>query len=245
MKSSEILKRALLAAGPQTVQVIPLRWPWFLLCIAVSLSGHWFFTPYAESDLPGTEMVRIMGNLGLFTTEIFASVMILMFAPLTVLDMESKRPLSSVYKFSNQHLWPLTIEGLRALTSILIWTLFLIIPGVYRSLRLGFLGFVVMFHSRYLKDSEDSLKLSNELMSGVFVIYLLSSLGLGAIGYGLLGPTYFFEGLTQDIVRFLISPLTQILSVYTVLVSFSIYRQRCEQTLIHSDSSKRVSEKKL
>ena len=222
------LKLALSRAGINTIHVLRLRWPWLLLILTLSLGLKEYFAYFSGNTMPGADMERLVGRLGEMSTDMFVSVLVLFVAPITALDVELKRPLTSVWKLSNKHIYDLTVESLRVLTSVLIWALALIIPGVYRSLQFSFFPFVVMFDEKYINEEVDCLERSLELIKGIlFTVFAVGMVSLG-IDLALKSSLQLFAsaGPLLYAAKAGISLLTLVLSVYTLLVSFHLYRQQ-------------------
>jgi hypothetical protein len=101
-------------------------------------------------------------------------------------------------KFVNRHYHQCLIEAVRALISTGIYTLFFIIPGIYRWVQLSFTTLFSAFDDHYKQGNKDALKGSSGLAGGA-ILPLLFLLGLQALipmsceemaksgGYGWLG----------------------------------------------------------
>jgi hypothetical protein len=225
LNSRQKLKKALELATSSTLLTVRVRWGWVLGAAALSVVGKLHFAQYTTTHLPEHEYLRLIGQLGEASVDLCASVLALFLGPITTIDAEQKRPWSSIWKHSNEHLYGLTVESLRAMTQILLWAILLILPGVYRSLCLSFFPFVVMFDERYSKGEIDALKTARENIRGVLwavvligVVSLVLDLTIKA-SLGMAPP-----GLPEYLARFAISLLTLVLSIYTLLASFHLYR---------------------
>lgn len=221
------LKFALAKAGINTIHVVRLRWPWLLMILILSFLLKEYFAYFSGNNMPGADWERMLGRLGEMSVDMFISVLVLFVAPVTVIDIEKKRPLTSVWHLSNKHIYDLTVESLRVLTSVLIWALALVIPGIYRSVQLSFFPFVVMFDEKFINGDADCLKRSMELIQGV--LFCVFAVGLVSLGLDLALKSslqLFSGGPLLYAAKLGISMLTLVLSVYTLLVSFHLYLQQ-------------------
>ncbi|MCB0406844.1 MAG: hypothetical protein KDD34_01495 [Bdellovibrionales bacterium] len=227
------LHKALSLSGPQTVGVVRNRWGHCLFLVLITVLLKMYFGQWHNPQgviRPGNETLTLIATLGDFAIDLFMSIYVLILAPLTVLDLEARRPFRSVWAWSHQTLWPLTIEGLRVLTFTLLWSLALIIPGLYKMVRYSFVPFVVMFDPQY--ENEDALERSHKLTVGVFWVILLVMIASQILSLLLLLPNELFTGMAQHVVRFFTTLLTLVFSIYTLLVSFNIYRIQAAQTTV-------------
>lgn len=123
--------------------------------------------------------------------------------PLGFVRATQKTPLP-LMPFVARHAGPLTIEGLRAFASVLLWTLAFLIPGFVRLLRLQFVPLVVMFAADYEKGEVDALVRSHNLtrfyMGGLIFLWLLIAV-----------PSFFLQGWHSNY-PLLTSPLMAVLS---------------------------------
>lgn len=220
------LKNALHRAGINTIHVVRYRWPWLIFILLLSYFFKQYFAAFSSNNAPGADMLRMLGYAGEMVTDLFVSAMVLFVAPITVIDIEKRQPLTSIWIFSNKHVYELTVESLRVLTSVLIWAVFLLLPGLYRSVQLSFYPFVVMFDEKYLKQEVECMNRSARLIQGVLLSVIAVGLISLAIDLGLkaaveLAPEPLLQGAKLGI-----SVLTLVLSIYTLLVSFHLYRQQ-------------------
>ncbi|MCB0414257.1 MAG: hypothetical protein KDD50_07985, partial [Bdellovibrionales bacterium] len=116
---------------------------------------------------------------------IFMSTILVLIVPLRMHEAVFKKKPQSFLDFSKQYFWPLFLEQLRVLGSILLRTLLFIIPGIHRMFRLSMVPYVVYFSSAYKADKVDALEYSNNVVKGytffVFVVSIMEYLTI----YGL------------------------------------------------------------
>lgn len=74
----------------------------------------------------------------------------------------ASRP-TSVAGFIHQHWQDLAREQLRAMGSVMMWSLLLILPGILRFFEMCFLPWVVVFDSKYQAGQKDALKESRRV----------------------------------------------------------------------------------
>ena len=86
----------------------------------------------------------------------------------------------SARDFLRKFIAPLTAESLRALTSILLWSLALIVPGVIMYCRLSFVPFVVILDPTY-HTKPDALARCRELTRDCWMRLTFFLVALGVI----------------------------------------------------------------
>lgn len=124
---------------------------------------------------------------------------------------------------------PLTAESLRVLASVILWSLLLIIPGIFKQIRYFFVPFVVLFDSEYQASRRDALNRSNELVRGItlpfvalVIVYVLIFIFIGKF----LQANSIFE---RPILVIGISGLSMALSVFSNCWLYALYKARVQQ----------------
>ncbi|MEO0335906.1 MAG: hypothetical protein AAF202_05920, partial [Pseudomonadota bacterium] len=123
LKPRKLLIESLFEAGLQIVPIIKHRWAWLLFTMAIGLACEGYFE-YMMNLHRDNDVLRMVSQLGLATSALLVSLCVLFIAPLTIVDVEKKRELSSVWDFSAYHFWPLTLESVRALAHVLFFIAF-------------------------------------------------------------------------------------------------------------------------
>lgn len=125
---------------------------------------------------------------------------------------------------------PLTLESLRAFVKMLLWTLLLILPGIFQYWRLTLVPYIVILNPNYDEGRLDALKHSHDLIRGKDLGWVLFLLVLVTIesSYFLLG---LIPGFPSDFsLQLLISLLTLPLTLYSYSVLVEVY-SRLEESL--------------
>lgn len=140
-----------------------------LIFCAVTISFTLFLEDQMQTMTPGTENLRwvLQISMGLwdFATGILL-LFILSWAMPSVFPWTSK--VLQPAPFQQAYLESFWAEYLRTLAQILLWGLFLIIPGFVRYSRLVFVPFIALFSKEYRSGQVDALELSHELTRGRF-----------------------------------------------------------------------------
>ena len=126
------------------VDILRRTWAPILVLATVMFPFAQFFE-YMTNHPDQVPNGQMLGPVGSLLIAVFYSVTFLLIAPLRIRESLLNRPNSSLSDFAQRHFNRLLVENLRAIASILLWTLALIIPGVYRQLRLYFVSYVVFF----------------------------------------------------------------------------------------------------
>lgn len=85
-----------------------------------------------------------------------------------------------LWEFIHEHLNQLSIEILRSWGKTLLWSLFFILPGIWRYIELTMIPFVVTLSKKYEQGEEDALVTSTQLVRAklwkvllIFVVFHL------------------------------------------------------------------------
>ena len=79
---------------------------------------------------------------------------------------------TSFWTILKLHSVPLTIESMRALSTILLWMLALILPGIYKLIRFSFVPMVVLTDPQYSSGKVDPLRRSEAICRGYTVLII-------------------------------------------------------------------------
>lgn len=187
--SFELLPRVLKEVAPL---LLPLSLAlWGLEYYVAWVNKARFDNPMASSMLT----IVALGLIGILLQSIVSVIWLLYVARSTQRQMKNghgEHPLV----FLKEHFHQTFIESVRAFISIGIYTLFFILPGIVRWVKLVFTCFVSAFDPDYLKGKKDALKESSRLVKGAwlpllilllvqaFIPYLFEEFALGNYGLG-------------------------------------------------------------
>lgn len=116
-----------------------------------------------------TSSPNFVAILGQLLTSLTEFVFLTMLVPQRLIEIDTFRPASSFINFAKRHIVALTAEGLRALTITILWLLALVLPGLYKSIRLMFVPYVVVADPEYMAGRRDAIKYAEELTKGAFL----------------------------------------------------------------------------
>ena len=160
--SFEIFPRVLREVFPLLLPLSALLWG--LEIFVSQLNKDRFANPYDSSTL-----LLILAGLGAVVLESLITVVwILYVSRSTQRQMKNgvgEKSLSFLKRNFHQNL----IEYVRAMISVGIYTLFLIIPGLIRWVKLTFTCFVAAFDPEYQEGKKDALETSSQIVKGSFL----------------------------------------------------------------------------
>jgi hypothetical protein len=164
----ELLPRVLKEVAPLLLPISLLIWG--LEFYVNILKNARFEDPYNSSMLP----MVIVGLTGL-VIQCLATVISLLYVARSTQRQMKNGAGAHPWIFLKKHFHQVLIEYLRAFISTGIYTLFLILPGVYRWVRLSFTGLVAAFDPDYQKGKKDALEESSRLLDGLsgFAMFFL------------------------------------------------------------------------
>jgi hypothetical protein len=160
-------------------EVAPLLFPLSLLLWSIEFYVAWlnkarFADPYNSSMLT----LVIVALSGMVLQSIASVIWILYVARSTQRQMKNGTG-EHPFSFLKSNFHQTIIEHIRSFISTGIYTLFLILPGIYRWTQLIFVNLVSAFDPEYKKGNKDALKESARLVKGkVQAISLLLALQL-------------------------------------------------------------------
>ncbi len=157
--SFELLPRVLKEVAPLLLPISLLVWG--LEFYVAHLKNVRFEDPYNSSMLP----MVIAGLVGVLLQSLGSVAGLLYVARSTQRQMKNGAG-EHPWVFLKKHFQQTLIEYLRAFISTGIYTLVLIVPGLYRWVQLVFTGLVAAFNPRYQEGQVDALKESARLLSG-------------------------------------------------------------------------------
>ena len=175
-------------------------------------------------------LMRAMGSdgmlqkLGVMCIEMLQSSLLILIVPIRVNDrLKGQKPSRLVPLFIH-FAWPLTIEGVRVLGQVMLWSLLFLIPGIVRFLRFILVPFVVLLDSKYQKEEVDALQQSSDLVKGhklgLFVLVLFTF----AFDFGFEIVTHFY-GISEFPVWVVGFSLGRyLLNIFFYCLVFEVYR---------------------
>ncbi len=172
-----MLKKAILLTSQA---IVPLFKSSFGLLIPIGIisEGMKYYFSLAPQLAPRDSSLQMLSQIGDFTVSLTASFLLILLIPIRLDDWYHKRPFQKWLGIVQPNGWPLFVEGFRMTGQILLWSLLLIIPGIYKQIQYLFVPFVVLFDSEYKSGKVDALNKSAQLSKGIFwnlgFIFLLS-----------------------------------------------------------------------
>lgn len=159
--------------------------PLLILLVVISLLNNWFHFMSQMAETSGNQFQLIMNQLGQGLSGLLISATLIFLIPLRAHDLAKHQSLTPAGAFAKKTFLPLFVESIRVFTSVLLWTLLFILPGLYRYLQLTFVPYVVFFDPEYDQEECDALEKSKKIFSGhalflilVMVAELLLNVGL-------------------------------------------------------------------
>lgn len=149
-------------------EVAPFLLPLSLLLWSMEYYMSWlnkarFADPYSFS----MSHMALVGILGVILQSLISVVWLLTIAASARRQSHNGQKPRAI-AFVKTHFHQCLIESVRALISTGIYTLFLILPGIYRFVQLTFTPLIAAFDPDYLKGKKDALEASAHLVKGCF-----------------------------------------------------------------------------
>ena len=110
-----------------------------------------------------------------------------------------------------KYMSPLVNESLRALGITLLWSLLLILPGIYKYFRFLFVINVVLLDPKYMNGEVDALKESERLTKGIWIPLMFLSVLSGVL-------MWYFEYLLEKLSVISNFPLWSLLTLSLMAV---------------------------
>ncbi len=166
----------------------------------------------------------IFARLGPAIIDMILSLFLFFIVPLRILDSELERPNTSLFLWAERDVWPLTLESLRAMGKVILWSILFILPGLYFYLRYLFVPFIVIFNREYKEGQRDALLHSSKLTKGS--VGFLMVFILGVMG------THFLASSLSELLPLDLKPastalsilFTLLISMYSISFEFELYR---------------------
>jgi hypothetical protein len=183
--SFELLPRVLKEVAPLLIPLSAALWG--LEFYVAYLHKARFADPYNSS----MATIIVVGLLGL-VMQCFATVISLLYVARSTQRQMKNGFGEHPMHFLKTHFHQSLIEYLRGFISTALYTLILIIPGIFRWVQLVFVCLISSFDPRYQEGKVDALKESSRLVKGAWVplfVFLLIQMIL---------PVFFTEGAKGD-----------------------------------------------
>ena len=114
-------------------------------------------------------------SLPLLILALFSKVFTVFIVPYYVFEYNKKSSRQKFWAFIRDKVWPLTFNHIKAFFVILFYSLLLIIPGLYKAVRLTFLTETVFFDEKLKENSVSALKQADKVTRGHFFLVALIS----------------------------------------------------------------------
>jgi hypothetical protein len=131
----------------------------FVFACSVSLPFA-LFEQYIFKSASNLQDRTLYGIVGIISSFIEVALLQLVYGYGIKKQNNYHRSLSGHIQYYFKHL---IIETVRSYGKIALWSLLLLLPGLYKYLRLSLVGYVVQFSEDYDSGSKDALKMSSEL----------------------------------------------------------------------------------
>lgn len=197
-----------------------------ILFLGCEVMQHYFLiVMQATKEVQSFNFVAIMGQM---TTSLLEFVVLTILVPLRIIEAQSltKFNQESFISFSQRHMMALTTESLRSLAVVLMWSLLLIIPGLFKYLRYSFVPYVVVADAEYQNGKRDALEYSNALVKGytlqIFVIFAILLAQESARGWAREN----FSIVHWPIEALIIGVIFFMMNVFANILLFRIYQLR-------------------
>lgn len=178
----------------------------------------------------------LLAMMGQVLTDLMVAGILIIVIPLRLHEIDNNKSPQSWFSFASQHIWPLTIESLRVITSVLLWSLLFIIPGIFRYTRLSLYPYVIYFDNDYKEGKKDVLTASNDLVRGVgLIIFLILVLPIVPylISHDLIKN---LTGILHLQSLFGVKIFNTLISVFTYGMFYSIFKQQQKKLLVKKET---------
>lgn len=175
---------------------------------------------------PDNELVQLLGQVGIGSLSLLKTIFLVILVPMRVVELQNQQIPRPYLSFLKKHLGDITLEGLRMTGLVILWSLLLIVPGLFKQIRWYFMPFIVIEDKKYDLGEVDPLDRSNQLVKGITLQIAFIAIADFVVQYGLDSLGQSFGGYFQFLGLFLSGILTLGVSVYTYILLFSIYQQR-------------------
>lgn len=203
------------------IQLFRSKWLSLGLTFLLIFFLETFFNQMARL-LQSSEQGPLAAQLGLLATDLLESFMTV-FIISHFIYCTFRRQVS-FGEFFFKTVSPLVSETLRAYAQILLFSLLLIVPGVYKYFRLILVPYVVLFDPKYDYQQEDSLAISYAITQPFWLRLALLLIVIGAVQFGLeLAPNWL--ALDSTTVKMIFSLIDFVISAYSFLLVYLIFER--------------------
>lgn len=205
-----------------------------ILVLSISFIGGEFLQHYYTQILA---LTKAAGSINIFAVvnqalvSLLEFVILTMLVPLRVMEHQSNKnePPASFWAFAKKHTPALTLESIRALAVTLLWSLLLILPGVFKYVRLFFVPYVVVADPEYQSGNRDALEYSNKLIKGIGLPLFLLILALFGIDLLRSSVRESFPLFTNPIPAGGLALGFFIFNIYINILLFRLYQERVKE----------------
>lgn len=148
------------------------------------------------NDLPPSSTSALLEVITYLLTALI-QLFPLLFIPVVIHFKEEEKTLGESFRHVFLRIPLICIESIRAIASVLRWSLLFLLPGLFKQLRYYFVPYVVLFHPGYDRGEVDALKSSNSTLKGATFWFLFIFLG-DLLVLALLEPTNHWQKATHQ-----------------------------------------------
>lgn len=203
-------------------------WMLLALFIGVELMHHYFLLVLGLTRQ--TQSMNFLAIMGTLTVSLTEFVTLTMLIPLRVMEGDRGAPKGNFIAFLKKHIGPLASESLRAIAVTLLWTMALILPGIFKYIRYFFVPYVVIADPAYERGERDALKYSDQLVKGSTWILFLVIIVLFGLDTTRSTTREALAPSADSPLSFLIAALAAalffVIAIYTNILLFRYYQLR-------------------
>ncbi len=182
-----------------------------------------FIQQNMQAGVKISDAIRLTNELCLGLVGMLSFGYLMLIVPIMVDRFSKNKAPTKTVDLLFDFLKPLTVETLRSMGRILLWSLLLVLPGLYYYMRYTFVPLVVVLSPAYRDGKVDALKLSDFLTRGFGLpisIYLIGS-SLASYAASLLKDTT--DILENPLLFIIYFALFLLVEVYFCVVAYFLY----------------------
>lgn len=228
---TDFLKKQIQVYPPAFLASCKVLKPFFLnnwiLLLVVFLVSEGLIQHFTQMKLSTRHAMSVnyIAFIGEAFTALFHVIFFTFLVAQKVSEISDGSPRENLARFALRHIWPYTLESIRALAKALLWSILFLIPGLFFYTRYFFVPFVVLKDPEYQLGQVDALKRSNDLikgMTGTLFLLLVALLSLEILRQSLRELFLFSEPHVIYGVAFVF----EFLFIFSNILLFQIYRLR-------------------
>ena len=205
-----------LKAGPFVLKKVSVYFGFYFLALSflLLLSLQSYLFTEGHSGLSSEKLIQ--GGL-VFFSKIFTVFMV----PYYTFKYNGEGANKKFWDFIRDNIWPLVINHIKAFFVILLFLLLLIVPGIYKIIRLTFLTETVFFDEKYKESSVSALKQADKVTRGRF--WLIICFFIIWIGFNILFSLIPLDFLPYPLKSFFLLIINFYMSCFLLLVKTQFY----------------------